>query len=162
MESKRVLGISLGTRKLGIAVVQGDRVPYFASKAFFGAWSEKKPQRIIALIDRYVSKFQINHIAIKTPRVTVESPKLSALQAIIEQWVIEKGIEIQTYTVTECKQALGLHKRANKEKCMKLLVEQFPPLQSKYEQEMKNKTAHYEKLFEAIAVAHALYQRLRS
>lgn len=160
MESKRVLGISLGTRKLGIAIVQGRRIPYCASKAFHEAWSEKKPKRILSLIDRYVSTYQINYIAIKMPRVTVASPKLSTLQGSLEQWAKEKGIEMYSYTVTECKHALGLHKRANKKVCMRLLIERFPALQNRYEREMSTKTKHYEKLFEAVAVAHALYKRL--
>jgi Holliday junction resolvasome RuvABC endonuclease subunit len=157
----RVLGISLGTRKVGLAIVNRRRLPFCASKTFQELWSQKKLQKITTLIERYINTYQISFIAIKIPTLAVPAPALTELQTAIEQLATEKGIAVHIYTIADIKKAHGLKIRTNKKEFMQQTVERFPALKDRYEREIKNKISHYNKLFEAAAVADILYQNLR-
>lgn len=153
MATHRVLGISLGTRKMGLAVL--DRYSIFdcCVKSFPGPWSGEKKRAIVAVITEYIEVYRIAQVWVKMPTLGVDAPAVAELLAQIEQLATGRNITFHTCTMGELKERLGLNTRANKQALMSVVLKRFPELLQEYERARKSKVKHYEKLFEAVGTA---------
>lgn len=160
MASERVIGISLGTRKMGIAVV--DRYSIFdcGVKAFQGVWSARKLQAILTVIEQHIVDYRIERVAIKLPTVSTLTPALTELLKGIEALARKRGISLSKYTLNTLKEVWNSNNRMNKAQLMQRVVEKYPELRNEYEREKKNKIRHYEKVFEAVGVTEVAFNYL--
>src|SRR5262245_31923882 len=79
MSKVRVLGVSLGTRKVGIAVIEHRALHDCLVRNFPGIWSEQKEHAIIGTISRFIKTHSIEHIALKIPPAYSHSHGISEL-----------------------------------------------------------------------------------
>lgn len=138
------VGISIGTRYMGIAVIHGHTLTVWEMKRFTGAWSEAKRKNIMGVMETIISRKSPSHIAVKVPHASRTSPALKQLIGDLHemsgQW------NITTYTIDDLRGHMLFPAAWNHNNRTQLLTEIFPelsPLTHPY----------YEKLFEAAGVA---------
>ena len=62
-----IIGVSPGTRSLGVAVSRGNRLLHWQVHSFHGPWSEKKLKYILSTIGRYTERYGAKEVNIKIP-----------------------------------------------------------------------------------------------
>jgi hypothetical protein len=144
------LGISLGTRLVGIALFEGSTLVEWQTKAFPKHWSEKKLQEMCTAIRAVISHRALARVAIKVPPAPYASYPLQLLEAEIAAYTREKHIPVTCYgdirsLFTNC---------TNKAELLSTMVNRYPSLKNEYEKEITKKHRYYLKLFEAVAVGH--------
>ena len=160
MAFSRVLGISLGTGKLGVAVMESYSIFDCQMKCFTGEWSPKKLQAIVSVIERYVVDHKIKHIAVKIPTVAVPAPAIAELLEEIKKLTQAKNMILHTYSIAQLKRAWAGSQKMNKKQLMECVLKKYPELQQEYAREMRSKLKYYEKVFEAVSIADRLLQKL--
>src|SRR4051812_44433454 len=104
MRSTRVLGISPGTRRLGIAVIQRHSVFYCRMKSFIrGSWSEEKLRAILKTIEHLIELHHIRHIAIKIPPSVMHTQAVKELLGSIETLAKSKRAKLYPFTLPKLK-----------------------------------------------------------
>lgn len=157
-----ILGISPGTRYIGLALLQNKRLQDRRLKAFNGKWSNHKQRIIIRTIERYIESQTINVIAITIVPDSKGSKNLSTVIDGIKQIAERNQIQIYSFSTTELKQNIHSGTRVTKETLVEHILQLYPELNREYRKEQKNIEGYHIKVFEAVAVARmTLDQRLQ-
>lgn len=149
-----ILGVSIGTRKIGIAVLNGNELIEWETHLFAGWWSEAKGNAILARYVKYIVQNSITSIAIKIPPVI---PQGSALEYVLQQiqaFADQYRCKTILYTREDLKQHSRLH---HSDSLLEYAVLQYPMLRPEYVKEKESKTQYHQKMFEAV-VAAELYK----
>lgn len=148
-----VLGISPGTRSMGIAVLQGKELIDWRVKTKDGLWSERKLKKWLLTIDRYFWRYGVNVIALKEIHPSRYSPNLLLLIDEIISMAQKRGIKIHVLSTVEMTASFLPEARHNKQTLMTSVSVQYPQLYRCFKKEQTNKNARYIKAFEATACA---------
>ena len=154
MATHRILGISIGTTKIGIAVLQRNEIYEWKMKGFDESWSPDKLEAIIAYIDDYTLVHPLKSIGVKIPALHSHTSAITQIIQRIEHLAKIKGIILQTYTLSDIKLHWNGQQKATRDQLTQTILGKHPKFQSHYNRMKRTKTVHFEKLFEAIAVAH--------
>lgn len=152
----RILGISLGVRRIGMAVLDGPRLYEYQMNVFNEVWSKRKLAAIVSAIERFVSRYNPLQVAVKLPAISSKAPAVRQLITSIQKLFTSLGVTLYTYTLNDLKRGWQVGDEANKAQFMRSVLIAYPELLKEYEREMKNKIRYQEKLFEAVASAHLL------
>jgi hypothetical protein len=152
MQPHRVLGISLGTRRLGIAVVEDYSIFECQVKSFTGKWSEQKLHKILSVLSGYIDDYGVTAVALKVPTLSVEAAAIEELLAGIESLTVTRKIKIYKCSLSQLKKAWSDKQRLNRKGLLRCVLQKYPDLLIDYEREIGNKNSYYEKLFEAVGV----------
>ena len=155
------MGISPGTRTVGIAIFKDGKLRDWQLKTFSGKWSKIKLTWILSTLKQVIAHYGVSNIAIKIPHASRTSKALDELTKEIQKLAEKKDLPIETFTLKEMEQAFPC---ATKEAMIEQLVNQYPELHEYYEKAIKkykcaSKTlpnSPFEKVFEAVAVIDAL------
>ena len=163
MRGIRVLGLSLGTRTIGMVTAELNCVFYTQMKLFKDSWSEKKLQAILSAIDQYITKRNIKHIALKIPPHYSHSPAIVQLLTGIESLAKAKQVELHIFTLHNITQAWteAEKTRVNKRQLVKIILEKYN-LYHVYKKQANNKAGHYDKIFEAVGAADIVLRKLNN
>src|SRR5690349_17642905 len=102
--------------------------------------------------------YNVRHIAMKIPVAKANCENILTLITEIKKYASENRITINTYTIDELKKFWRPNGLENKKAVMKVIFGKYPELEIEFNREMKNRSKHYEKLFEAVGVAHMTLQ----
>jgi len=152
--AKAVLGISLGTRRLGIAIVQDERLVHFQMQTFPGTWSDKKLRCILSAIAVHAERQAIGSISVKIPDAMPTSKAFSQLIGSLNILAEDMRVNSQYYTLSDLKLAYSGVDRTSREWLIESIVKRHPELLPEYHKERRNKEAYYYKMFEAVLCAH--------
>lgn len=152
------LGISLGTRSLGIAVIVENELVDWYIKTFRGAWSEQKKELIMETIDRMLERYTVNAFAVKIPDKIKHFPILVALHNDILTLAKKKEIPASSFTIYDLKRYCGVDV-TNKAELRSKVFESFPELKTEYNKEIEIRNAYYTKLFEATLAAQVAIKK---
>jgi len=145
-----VLGISVGTRRAGIAVMRNGELIDYKVKSFKGAWSMRKQKEIIQLFTKYFEFYGVTHIAIKTVHPLHSSKTLDSLIRQVCKKGIDCGIKNERFTLKEMKHRVNISPNGS---IMEYIHDSFPELRREYCKEKKSFHPYYIKMFEAIVLA---------
>jgi hypothetical protein len=145
----RILGVSLGTRYVGTAVLYNDRVLDARVRSFSGAWSDRKMQLIMTALKSTIGRYEISTIAVKIPPKHHCSPAILKLILEIERYSEKNRIELKLCTVDTLK--LLYNTTGNKNALAKAIIEKYPNsiLPRFYTEERRS--AYHLRIFEAVA-----------
>jgi len=101
--TETIIGISIGTRFVGLAVIQNGTLIDFGVKTFLEAWSPEKLSRILRVLETYIENYNITHIVIKRTHVSLASIGLTQLFKGITSLAENLNIPYQPFTVDELK-----------------------------------------------------------
>lgn len=153
---QNIIGISLGTRLLGIAVVYGGTLYDFRVRTFYGSWNETKRCKIIATIRKAVEQYAVTAVVIKIPRPRHCSLRILELQDDIRQLSEQLGIKLTVCTINCLRDRYNGKERPNKRVLIDSISNKYPQHQQLAKLNIKEKNsrrAYHVKLFEAIACA---------
>lgn len=144
------IGISLGTRSIGIAVLKDNELLDWKLKSFPDYWSKSKCSLIIGTLRKVIDQYEPQRIAIKTPAEAQQSKQLRELLSLLVKIVNSKQLPLYSYTLSDLKQCFGC---SSKEILILTLTNHFPELAHTYKKVVRYKNGYYNKTFEAVAVA---------
>ena len=155
-----IAGISLGTKRIGVAVAGKRNLIDWQIKAFDARWSEGKLQTILETLDKTIEQYGVTRIALKIPHGGRCSPALKVLSSQFKKRAREKNVIVTVYTI----KALKVYwcpdeKNASRRKLMEAVVLKYPELTHKYRKACKSKYTYHFKLFEAVALTELLEQK---
>lgn len=154
-----ILGVSIGTRKIGIAILNGNELIEWETHLFAGWWSEAKGNAILARYEKYIVQNSITSIAIKIPPVI---PPGSALEYVIQQ-VQALADRYRCKTILYTREGLKQHARLHhSDSLLEYAVLQYPMLRPEYVKEKESKTHYHMKMFEAVVAADLMFANVRT
>lgn len=151
-KARTVLGLSLGTRSLGIAISKNRQLIDWRVKTFHGKWSEKKQKKIVVFLSRELHRHHVQVLAIKLPHPIRSSQWLGGLLTEIQSVATSLHIELHIYYIEDIK--LLCNEIGNKKELSEYIVQLYPEVWNEYEKHKSDKHGYYIKMFEAIASAH--------
>lgn len=152
-EKTAVLGISIGTRKLGVGVIKDGELLDWRVTVFKGIWSNHKLSRIIRYIELYALRYQVLSIALKVPSLIDSSPGLQPLITTVIEQCSRDQINVGTYRIEDLKRYCFPDERSNKKALTQYLLDKFPEIYSAARKEKQNRNPYYTPMFEAIIAA---------
>ncbi len=145
-----VIGVSLGTRIAGIAVMKRRELLVYKVKTFKGEWSKKKQNEILKLFDKLYDHYDVKCLAVKIVSPLHSSEHVDELTFCLIARAMDRGLKVIKYPLYEIKKSLGLNKKQN---LGEYIAGKYIELRNEYEQEQNSFNPYYNKMFEAIAIA---------
>jgi hypothetical protein len=153
MEVQKVLGLSLNTRMVGLAIISGKLLIDYHITLKKGSYDDYKREKIIASLQTWCNTYTIINIALAIPYEKQSNSKINGLLESIQAYFRERKVSITTYPPKQLHRFCEENVSKTKKGGMKGLTEIYPELIHVYNKEMRNKNKYYVKLFEAVAVA---------
>lgn len=150
------IGLSLGTKSIGIAVLKKQELRDYRVIRFRGIWSQDKKERIIKSILSFISLRHQYAVGIKVPESTYRSRQLNDLLQGLQKSLEQLKIGFELYTIHDLKAHCFPTQRANKKSLISCVGNKYPQLFHPYKRETRNRHAHYSKLFEATVAAELI------
>lgn len=145
-----VIGVSLGTRIAGIAVMKRRELLVYKVKTFKGVWSKKKQNEILKLFDKLYNHYDVKCLTVKIVSPLHSSEPVDELTSCLINRAKDSGIKVITYPLHEIKKSIGINK---KQSLSEYIAGKYIELRKEYEQEQNSFNTYYTRMFEAIAVA---------
>jgi hypothetical protein len=149
------VGISIGTRSTGIALLQHGFLKDYKVLVFKKRWSKEKLSTILKKLSSLVT-LPGCMVAVKVPRHVYFSRELKELICAIEQFLKDNDVQYRFLTLSDLKEHCFPDLKANKRALSKCMGTKYPQLFLKYQLETKSKHAYYIKLFEATIAAEII------
>jgi len=161
MATKAVLGISPGTRTVGLAIIRNGELVEWKVKTFKETWSMDKRKAILATIHALCGYHGIGTIALKKVDPLRSSPELDLLVAAIMRQAARNGVTVKQYSLSDLDFDLETGKKQTKKDLNGHVAEQHPELRKEYLRERNNRREYHTKMFEAVAMAELLLRERR-
>lgn len=155
-----ILGISIGTRTSGIAIVSDRGLISWNTLSFKSAWTEKKGEAIVKKYQKYLKHHEVTAVVLKVPRLSHHTDAILTLLKKIDTIVKSHGCMVAYKTQAEIKAAMP-HIKNGKD----LIVHTtslYPILHRAQHRELTNRNTYHDKMFEAVLVAHLWKEEQRN
>ncbi len=159
MAGGRILGVSAGTRYVGIAVLDGSGLIDWKIQTFTGSWSQLKEQAITEAISTYCTTYAITTIAIKSPDPIRSSPALLNLTEKICACAEATGLGIYQYSLMDIFHYCHGRGKNIHEGITAYIRERYPLFTRECIKEQQATYKYYTRMFEAILVAEMAYSK---
>jgi hypothetical protein len=146
------LGISLGTRQLGIALMRNSDLIDWHVRSFPAQWSKNKLKKIVLEIEVLIDDHDVKNIAVKIPGILPTSKGFIQLMGALNVLCEAKGIKAQYYTLKDLQQYFSPEKKVSKDTLAALLALKHSELLTIYNKGKQRRDMYYGKIFEAVAV----------
>lgn len=145
-----ILGISPGTRHMGIAVEQNGRLVQYRVHTFSGKWSNTKLRLIFNAINKHTELHAVERIVVKIPDVFPTTKAFNQLIGCVNIMASRKKIAIHYLTLNDLKLDLAGTKKISRACLIDLIIKSHPELMPEYQREKQNQEGYYYKMFEAV------------
>lgn len=156
-----VLGLSLGTRILGVAIVKGKELRLWQTKRWKRKWCPQKKEMLIAYVHDLITRYGITAIGVKIPPRGHFSHGLIELVSELSKASAVNHLPLKNFRIQELKRMCS-QQSLNRDGMMQCIIKRFDFLQSHYLKEHSNKHSYHVKMFEAILAALAIDQSTNS
>jgi hypothetical protein len=148
----KILGISIGTRNVGLAVMRLRRLRDFRIRTFPGKWTPAKCEEILDHVAIMVVRHRVTDIVIKLPPLSHQSENIGCLIRGIQQIARVHNARMLDVTIGDLRRQYTEEKKCSKEIIFQAVIAQYPQLRKEWKDNDKGRT-YSAKLFEAIAAA---------
>ena len=153
----KILAIDPGTKELGIAVLAGSQLAYYAVKTFK---QRQVPHlfltEVSGYIDSLISDYQPTVMAIeKTFLIQRDSALLNVTAAEIKHTGRQYGLPVYEYEPAWVRQKIGSTAKPTKRQVAEVLANRFPELAQLLSRPSKWEQLYWAHLFDAVAVGVA-------
>ncbi|MBK6484068.1 MAG: hypothetical protein IPG01_13285 [Chitinophagaceae bacterium] len=148
-----ILGISPGTRIMGLGAIRNGELLEWQVKTFKGSWSKEKLNVIMETIVSLCDHYQVTDLALKIVSPLRSSKNLVILTNRISEMAEKNKIHLSRFTVHDLKLKAGPNSKHSVDDMMEFITEKYPVLKREYIKERNNLNPYYLKMFEAIAAA---------
>lgn len=146
-QKDNVLGISVGTQLLGMALKKGESLEEWQVKNFEGAWSKHKLRIICFCVSKYIQDHFVKTVILKVPESNRSSPAIEMLINGIKTLCRELNADVSIYTISDLK---SYCEAQNKAELMQYVLAHHPELSQVFAKTKKVKKVYYVKIFEAV------------
>ncbi|KAB2912895.1 MAG: hypothetical protein F9K23_18405 [Bacteroidetes bacterium] len=153
-----IIGISTGTKHLGIAIEKNGELIEWKTCRFRGTWSPQKLHTIIRYIEKHLTEYSIHAIALKIPKANTQSSGLMELKEAIVQLAKDSNTPVYTYTIRDLRSRYSVKGVSYRLALMYALCDAKPELKREFNREVKYKSGYYFKIFEAAACIELCYR----
>ena len=149
-----ILGISLGTCRLGLAVSTKNELIHWQIKGFDETYSKKKAKKIWRAIEQTIMRYDIKAIGMKLP------PKYSRTDGIRHcmKYITEKALEKEIVLFFYDLETIGLHflksTSIDKTKLAECISDKYPQLKREF---FKLEKCHYKMKRECLKLSKCHY-----
>lgn len=150
MTGVTVLGISPGSRYVGIALLRNGELHQWKVKSYKGIYEPAKVDRTLLYIEKLIVMQIVHSIACKVPHPKRTSLVLNRVIQRIQEIAEEYKIDIRIYTIEDLKSLFKM-KFSNKYLLAEYVAKKYPQLNAILIRERKNKVRYHIRTFEAIA-----------
>ncbi|MGY3214773.1 hypothetical protein [Mucilaginibacter sp. HD30] len=151
-----VLGISIGTARTGIAVLEDGKILERQAHVYQTTWTENKLRAITDKYREHVRQHNVTAIMVKIPPLSRHSKAVSRLLRGIEAIAKDTYCDFDLITKNEIKDRLCLK---STEEMITYAPMLYPELLPLYKQGLATGHNHYKKIYEAVLAAHIYAQR---
>src|SRR6185436_18014987 len=99
METTVILGLSLNTRMLGLAVISGNHLVDYHIQLRKEAWTPRKIEMILTSLQPWCESYSIKNIALSIPYENQTSSQIKELFESLKSHFCEKKIQLSSYPV---------------------------------------------------------------
>lgn len=146
------IGLSIGTRRIGIAVIQSTFLQAYKVLTFRGRWSQSKLTCIIDKLAELVLPYGCI-VGIKVPQRPYCTQELQEIISVFLELLRRHEIPYRLFTINDLKAHCFPYEKSNKRMLVQCIGTKYQELFFKYQLETSNKHLHYTKLFEATVAA---------
>jgi len=146
-----IVGISLGTRIIGIAVYRIGLVDW-QIKSFRDRQNAQRMYAISGSLLRLCSEYDCHVVTIKLPHRLESHKSVLDLYRHLERKMKAHGITVTTYTLEDIKKVMP--DGGSKSKLSRWVAVNYPELHDVYRRDRANDNTYHTKLFEAVAAVH--------
>lgn len=161
MAATAVLGISPGTRVIGLAVIHNGELIEWRVKTFQESFSKAKMLAILEIIRRLWEYHDVGIVAIKKIDPLRSSPQLDRLMRNLVKHAKRHGVKVKLYSLLELDYDLQTGKQSPKGALAEQVAEKHAELRQAYLRERNNRKEYYIKMFEAVAIAELGYKKMQ-
>lgn len=151
--NRSVLGISPGTRTLGIAICYNNELLDWKTLNFKGEWSCEKMKKVLEVIRTIIEVNDINMISIKEPKPTINHDPVCNLVEQLEIIAYALNIPCRRYSLNDIRKYYLKGLKGDKTEIRQKLIQRYPALYLEGQKEEANQNPYYVRMFEAISVA---------
>src|SRR4051812_17286372 len=119
-----ILGISPGTRSMGIAIWKGNRLSEWQIKAFKGTWGETKLRDILYTIKELIEHFEVSLLTLKVPNTFHSSDALDRLYLELHRLARNLKVKVKHSSLSELKQICSDEPSFTKADLVRTIAEQ--------------------------------------
>lgn len=153
MTESRILGISPGTKTVGLALLHNRRLTDWKMQTFPFAWSVEKSQSIVRYVEEYVNRNNVTAVAVKIPDLLPVSLPYIQLVGSLNVLFESKGILPMYFMLSDLKRQYCPHNKVTKAELFASIVDKYPDLLPEHHMEHTNLNTYYARIFEAVGVA---------
>ncbi|OJW82310.1 MAG: hypothetical protein BGO69_17120 [Bacteroidetes bacterium 46-16] len=147
------LGISPGSRHIGIAVLYNRELITWRVHTFRGKWSDAKRKAMLATLEKLFASYDIKAVAVKVPDKLPDSFSFGQVLGVINVLCERKGIKARYCRLSDIKRQFSSNGQVTKASIVSYLVHKYPELTTEYRREERNQSKYYIRVFEALAVS---------
>jgi hypothetical protein len=155
-----VIGISPGTRCLGVAILRNGKLDEWKIHSFPQAWSNGKLKSILKCIKGWLKKNNADAVAIKIPDELPISKSYIQLVRTLNRLFTREECKIFYYSLSDLKTHWCKDGKVSKVTLIECLTAKYQELLPEYHTGINCKTAYYHKLFEAVAAAQLAHHEV--
>jgi RNase H-fold protein (predicted Holliday junction resolvase) len=153
MAAQTALGISLGTRSLGLAVMESGELVEWKVKSFKERWSGEKRTAILSSVWQLCDYYDVCLLVVKKINPLHSSPQLDRLMRTLIRESKRHGVKVKLLSLAELDYDLRSKKKQTKANVAEQVAEKHPELRAEYLKERNRQREYYTKMFEAVALA---------
>lgn len=159
MAVETILGISPGTRIIGIAVMHKGELVEWRVKTFSEKWSSEKRKAILETVKTLCDHHNIKLLSIKKIDLLRSSRELERLIVNIVKQAKRQRIKVQALSLSELDYDIRTGNKQTKANIAEHVAERHPEVRQEYLKERNNRREYYTKMFEAIALAEDVFKK---
>jgi len=156
----KIIGISPGTRYMGVAVFCGWELRDWQVKNIEGKWSKEKMEKAMKVVSSLIEQYQPNVLSIKKLHPSRTSPNLSRLVSRIKELAKRKKLEVYQYSIKELEDFFYPEGRINKRELAEIMASEYPVLSHELNREKAHRNPYHIRMFEAVALGSTCLHQL--
>jgi hypothetical protein len=157
--AQSIIGISIGTRSIGIALIRNGQLLDWQVKSFKGKMNQQKLYMISGAVLKLTREYHSAEVVFRMPDKSQIYTNITLLKKHLTKALTAHKVAIHFYSLADIKSALG-PTVCNKQKLLEWGADTYRQLKVIYLKEQKNKNSYYIKIFEAVAVLHIHIHRI--
>jgi len=160
---KKILAIDPGTREMGVAFLEGEKLIYHGVKAIpEGKSPNEKQKECREIITRLINDFKPDILVVERS-FFANNKTASLLHVFIKEIMAignKKGLKVMIYAPSTVRKHIAGNGRASKRELSKVIVSKYPNLKVYLSQDRAWKELYHQNMFDAIALGlMALFAR---
>jgi Holliday junction resolvasome RuvABC endonuclease subunit len=154
-----ILAINPGSRYVGFAAFRGPELLDWGVRVISAKTPRGRVRVASQILKEAIERFQPDTLAVKRLHSSRTSTSLDRLTSSIRELSCRRKLKVHQYSITELKDALCSHAKANKRRLAAELAATYPVLSHEFQKETASRHPYYLRMFEAVAVGVVAYRQ---